>query len=111
MASPTEFIFSDNSIQVGIDVRVHSLSAVKKTAYRLADRSTVVLGSIADEILPVTFRFRPSTAEATAQETVRLFFQELLDQDLREEIGEQTAPLRSLILAHAFSNADLIRRE
>jgi His-Xaa-Ser system protein HxsD len=44
-------------------------------------------------------------------EVVRQFFQELLDQELREQIAEETAPVRTLILAHAFSKADLIKRE
>ncbi len=34
-------------------------------------------------------------------------FQELLDQELREQIAVETAPLRNLILAHAYSRTGL----
>jgi His-Xaa-Ser system protein HxsD len=65
----------------------------------------------AETSLAVTLRFKPTTTDVTAREAARLFFQELLDQELREKIGQETAPLRNLILAHAFSKIDLIRRE
>jgi hypothetical protein len=41
---------------------------------------------------------------------MRTFFQELLDQELREQIAEEINPVRTLILAHAFSKVDLIKR-
>jgi His-Xaa-Ser system protein HxsD len=42
---------------------------------------------------------------------MRSFFQELLDQELRERIAEETDAIRSLILAQAYSKTDLIRRD
>jgi His-Xaa-Ser system protein HxsD len=101
----------DNAMALVIDVRVYRLAAVKKAAYRLADRCTAVIGSPDDHLLPVSLRFKPGTAEAAARETARAFFQELLDQELREQIAEETDSIRTLILAHAFSKADLIKRD
>ncbi len=95
-----------------LDLRTNRLTAVKKAAYRLADRLTVALGTPtadAPDLLPVTFLFKPRTSEATAAEAARAFYQELLDQELREQIAAETAPLRALILAHAFSKTDLIQ--
>jgi His-Xaa-Ser system protein HxsD len=106
----------DGAIQVVLDLRVYRLIAIQKTAYRLADRVTVVLGVIAGELapggdqLPATLQFKPGTSEAAAREVARQFYQELLDQELREQIADQTNAVRTLILAHAFSNADLIKR-
>lgn len=53
-----------------------------------------------------------SCGERTPQagQHVRQFFQELLDQELREHIADETNAVRTLILAHAFSNVDLIER-
>jgi His-Xaa-Ser system protein HxsD len=53
----------------------------------------------------------PGTSESAAMEVVRQFLQEVLDQELREQVSEETAPLRALILAQAFSKSDLIRRK
>jgi His-Xaa-Ser system protein HxsD len=103
--------FRDGSVRAEVDMRCYRLSAVQKASYKLADRCTVVLGSLDVASLPITFRFPRATNESAALDVVRLFFQELLDQELREQIGEETRPLRALLLAHAFSKTDLIRRE
>ncbi len=66
---------------------------------------------MSDATVEVSFRFKTGASEEAQEEGVRLFFQELLDQELREQIADETTPLRTLILAHAFSKADLIRRD
>jgi len=101
----------DDAISLVIDVRVYRLGAVKKTSYRVADRCTAILGVLDDHLLPVSLRFKPGTTEGTAREAARTFFQELLDQELRAQIAEETDAVRTLILAHAFSKADLIKRD
>lgn len=101
----------DGAIALVIDLRIYRLAAVKKAAYRLADRCTAVLGTMDEPFLSVSLRFKPATPESAARETARTFFQELLDQELREQIAEETGAVRTLILAHAFSKVDLIKRE
>jgi His-Xaa-Ser system protein HxsD len=101
----------DGRLQTSLDLRCYRLSAVQKAGYRLAERCTVILGEPRGEKLPVQLLFKANTSDAEARESMRLFFQELLDQELREKIGEETAPLRALLMAQAFSNTDLINRE
>lgn len=105
-----EWRLVNGTIDLELDLRSYRLSAVKKAAYRLADRFTAVLGSPAGDRLVVSLRFPANASEASAREAVRQLFQELLDQELREHIAEETNPVRTLILAHAFSNVDLIKR-
>jgi His-Xaa-Ser system protein HxsD len=105
------YMFENGSVQATLNLGVYRLTAVKKAAYRMAERCTAVLGAPEGNTLPVTFLFKPGTVEAVALEAVRVFFQELLDQDLREQVAEETGPVRALILAHAFSKTNLIRRE
>jgi His-Xaa-Ser system protein HxsD len=102
--------FANGEIALMLDLRSYRLTAIKKAAYRFADRFTTVLGSPEVDRVPLALRFRSGVAEATARECVRQFFQELLDQELREHIAEETNAVRTLILAHAFSNVDLIER-
>lgn len=109
--SSTPFVFRDGAVQVTVDTRMYRLSAVQKTAYRLAEQCTAVFGAPNGNSLPLTLIFRPGTGEQPALETARAFFQELLDQELREQIGEETRAVRSLIIAQAFSKTDLIRRD
>ena len=99
------------AIHTSIDLRVYRLVAVQKAAYRFAARGTVMIGSPTETTLPLTFTFAPATTEQTALSLAREFFQELLDQELREHVGDETRALRGLILAHAFSRAGLVERE
>ncbi|NTX37292.1 His-Xaa-Ser system protein HxsD [Myxococcus sp. CA051A] len=109
--APPPFIFRDGAIQTVLDLRVYRLTAIQKSAYRFAERCTAVLGSPEADRLPVRFVFGPTIIEQDALETARLFFQELLDQELREQVGDETRALRALIIAQAFSRTDLIRQD
>jgi His-Xaa-Ser system protein HxsD len=104
-------IASDRCIAATVDLRVYRLSAVKKTAYRIAEKCTVMLGALEGDALSLELRFSARTSDEDARAIERLFFQDLLDQELREQIGEETRPMRALVLAHAFSRTDLVRRD
>ena len=104
VASPT---FRDGGVDLVIDPHAYSLAAVKKAAYRLAARFTAVLGEVSESTVSVRLTFPKVVTEEEASEAARIFFQEILDQDLREQIARETAPLRDVILAHAYSRTGL----
>ena len=106
-SSPATLVVREGRVEIVVDLRAYRLAAVQKTAYRLAARCTAVLGEVRETSVRVDLMFPPATPEARAHEVVRLFFQELLDQELREQIAAETAPLRNLILAHAYSRTGL----
>jgi His-Xaa-Ser system protein HxsD len=91
-----------------VDTSVYSLVALKKAAYRIADRCSVVFGATEGNRVEVGLSCAPSASEEQIRQCVRAFFEEALDQDLRERISAETAPLRNLILAHAFSRTKLV---
>jgi His-Xaa-Ser system protein HxsD len=100
-------VFRNGRVEFVVDLRAYRLAAVQKTAYRLAARCTAMLGDVTEGSVFVGLTFPAATSEASALEVARLFFQELLDQELREQIAAETAPLRNLILAHAYSRTGL----
>jgi His-Xaa-Ser system protein HxsD len=102
--------FESGCIHASVDVRTYRLVAVQKAAYKLASRCTIIIGTERELVLPITFTFSAGVSEDDARAVAQLFFRELLDQELREKIGEETAAVRALILAHAFSKTDLIER-
>jgi His-Xaa-Ser system protein HxsD len=110
-----ELTFEDGAIRVVFDLRVYRQTAIQKAAYRFADRFTVMFGIMFgardEHALAARLQFKPSATAASAREAVRQFYQELLDQELREQIADETTAVRTLILAHAFSNLDLIKRD
>ena len=104
---PDAFVLRDGRVLLTLDLRVYRLAAVQKTAYRLAASCTAILGQLGEHTLDVALTFAPATTAQEAAKITRLFYQELLDQELREKVGEETAPLRALLLAHAFSRTSL----
>lgn len=93
---------------LAVDTRVYSLEAVKKTAYKFAGVSSIVLEPKTDNVISVLFNFVGAHAKNDPECVLADFCNELLDQDLREIIRRETTPVRNLILAHAFARSSLV---
>jgi len=90
------------------DPAVYALIAVEKAAYRFSDRFTCLIET-REAGLQVTLKpKRKEMSEGTHQAALDDFQTEVLDQNLREKIKIETAPIRNLILAHAFSRTGLV---
>jgi His-Xaa-Ser system protein HxsD len=102
-AAPTDGL---NAYEIRISSEAFSLETVKKAAYRLSGRCAFDLQSAGDEILCKLLFSQPQSPKTLA--SIELAFRnELLDQDLRAQIAEETAPLRNAILAFAFSKTGI----
>lgn len=88
-----------------IDEKIYCLESVQKASYRFIDRLTIFItkasGQLICEIEPVF------GTEEKFSENLANFKRELLDQQLRKQIKEETEPARNLILAYAFSRTGL----
>lgn len=102
------FVLEADCARLVVDTAVYRLAAVQKAGYRLADRFTLVVGIPDGSRLPVALLLSDGSAGA-ARQAVALFYRELCDQELRENIADQTKDIRALILAHAFSRTDLVK--
>lgn len=85
---------------------VYSLDTIKKAAYRLSDRCSFDFVLTGTEIV-CKLIFSEGLAGERIAEIERAFRNEVLDQDLRQSIAEETAPVRNAILAYAFSRTGL----
>lgn len=82
----------------------HSLDAVQRAAYRLSDRLSCDV-SENTEAIEVTLHIADDDSDP---DTVLADFRnEVLDQVLRERIRAETADVRNLVLAAAFSKTGL----
>jgi len=93
------------TVTIAVDPLVYRLSAVKKAAYRFGDRCYVHI-----ELPPaggVRVRLTAKSEETLPRTLEEEFRNELLDQDLRESIAEETERVRNLLLAQAFSGLSL----
>jgi His-Xaa-Ser system protein HxsD len=86
---------------VTIDLDVYRTSAVKKAAYRLGDRCSAKIETLPGGRLAVTLK--PKSETIRPEDLEAAFLQEVLDQDLRETIAQETERVRNLLMAHAFS--------
>ncbi len=102
--------FRDGAVRFDVDLRVYRLTAVQKVAYRMARRCTAMLGELRGDQLGVTLTFPTTVSEREALDVARTFYQELLDQELREKVRGETESVRALLLAFAFSRTGLTPR-
>jgi His-Xaa-Ser system protein HxsD len=78
--------------------------AIKRALYRFADRCSCEIASD-DKLTVVTVYSNESENPAQLEADIR---NEILDQDLRSSIAQDTQHVRNLILANAFSKTNLI---
>lgn len=91
------------------DTAVYRLSAIKKAAYRLSGRCIVNIELPDPRSAHVTLQCHDASADLP--KILVDFHREVTDQELREVVADETAAVRSLLLAQAFSQTSLIAPE
>lgn len=95
-----------SSVEVEFSTAAFSLETIKKAAYRLVAHFSADIRP-ENTLIKCRLEFRAPVSRADAEEAVRAFRDEVLDQDLRVIIAEETAPIRNATLAYAFSQTKL----
>ncbi len=97
----------DKHRSLEIDLNAFTLDAVKRAAYRFTDKFSFELRVDGQRAI-CNFYFEGLHSEELIDHALACFRKELLDQDLRATIQEETKDVRNLVLAHAFSRTGLI---
>lgn len=92
-------------MQLILDSAVYSLEAAQKACYRFIDRFSAIISQDNGQIL-IDLTVDPKHI-ANSDQVLSDFHKELLDQNLRFKIKNETESARNLILAYAFSNTGL----
>jgi len=92
------------SIELTFDAASHSVDAIQRAAYRFSDRVSCELVSGETEHRCVLTAAADVNLDALAAD----FRTEVLDQVLRERIRAETEPIRTMILAQAFSRTGVV---
>jgi len=102
-------VSSPGGVVVVFDAQVYHLSAIKKAAYKFESRFHTLIATRDDGSIEVVLKAKAplDNLEHLAGE----FCNEVLDQDLRELVAEQTEGVRNLLLAHAFSQTSFVGTE
>lgn len=96
------------SLTVDVDVTVYSIDAVLRTCHAFTAHFHVSAEHSEAGRIAVTFAARDGTG--VPPDTGGEFMNALLDQQLRALIAEETRPIRELLVAQAFCEADLLDR-
>ena len=94
-------------VTISIDDRVYDLNVVQRAAFRCTDIASFSFTLAADHQIHVTAKVKSGITIGVTQLRARIH-QELLDQQLRHAVAEETKNERDLILAYAFSNTKLL---
>lgn len=96
---------SDDGLTVTIDTKLYTEEAIFRACYLFTDRCFLFLQPGGPDKIIVRFRKRePLTVLARI---VGEFGNELVNQRLRVALAIETRPIRELIVAQAFAEADL----
>ena len=95
-----------SSVTISFSSKAFGLETVKKAAYRFSDVGAPEIVPDGDQI-HCKISFHEPQLDADARRISSELKLEVLDQDLRRSISDETAPLRNAILAHAFSKSGL----
>lgn len=87
------------------DLAVYRLSAIKKAAYRFLADYGVEIRTTSESNVQVVLT--PRAAVSSSYKMLDSFPNEVLDQDLREVIAEETKSIRDLIMVQTFSGLTL----
>ncbi|MBS1843440.1 MAG: His-Xaa-Ser system protein HxsD [Actinobacteria bacterium] len=95
---------SDRPTEVRFAASTTSVDAIQRAAYRFGDRFSVELLPGVDEHICIL----RSRDDADLDEETENFRVEVLDQTLRVRIRKETEPIRTMILAKAFSRTGVV---
>src|SRR5258708_38734018 len=95
------------SITLRVDRAIYPVAAAIAAGYKFTDRAFVWLESASGGTGHYNVFLRPKGA-ISAELLSGEFVNEILDQALRHRLEQQFAPMRTLIVAQAFAEGDLL---
>jgi len=96
----------DRSVSFTVSEEIYPLAAVYGAAYLFVDRTWVFLDRPGDKQVSVRLRAKESEASEEALDAMAgEFANELLNQVLRQRIGESTRDLRAYTMGRAFAGS------
>lgn len=99
--------FEDGALRISLSLDTYRLDAIFRSCYWLTDRCFVYLGPPRDGAIEVTLIAKSGSGTDTDRLTWQ-FLNDLVDQQLRVSINEETRTIREMIVSQAFADTDLI---
>jgi His-Xaa-Ser system protein HxsD len=98
----------DDLVEVRFSLAIFDINTVKKAAYRMSGRCAIDFSCESDELVCILRPLETRTDGASELgDLANAFRIEVLDQDLRRLVADETSSMRNAILAYAFSRTGL----
>ena len=91
-----------------VDSTVYSKPCLFRTCYKFTDRCYVFLSHDEDDQKTIITVLSPKAESVDLNQLSGEFFNELLDQQVRDSLSKETGELRNLIVAQAFAEGNLL---
>lgn len=92
-------------IEFNINTKIYSLTAIYQTAYLFLDKVYIFLDGQPDKEIKVFFKAKDNTPLKELEKTAGEFYNELLNQLLRERINQANDRIREYIVSQALYSA------
>ncbi|MDD5065296.1 MAG: His-Xaa-Ser system protein HxsD [Phycisphaerae bacterium] len=100
---------NNKKCKVLLNRNIYSLISIKKAAYKFGDKYYIEIDEESQDEIAITFEVK--NANVSFFNIGEEFYNEVLDQELRELVSEETKDIRNILLAQAFSATSLIDQE
>lgn len=97
---------SQKELMLHFPAGMFSVTSIKKAAYRFSDALCFDF-SVTDQGVDVRITPVKSLELSQLEKLAKKFKTEVLDNDLRAQISQETEPIRNAVLAFAFSKTGL----
>jgi His-Xaa-Ser system protein HxsD len=110
--TPRAWTVDGRRIALELDLSVYSMQAIRAASYKFTDRCYVylALGATARTVVAV-LAAKDARVSLAVNALLGDFFNELLDQQIRESLAAEFGPLQDLIAAQAFAEGNLLDPE
>jgi len=98
----------EGRVAIEIDTAIYGLDAILRAGYKFTDRCYVFIDRPAKRSDRVVVFLAHKTDAASLEADVGEFCNELLDQQVRQSLAREFGGIRTLIVAQAFSEGNLL---
>ena len=99
--------FEDGALRLSITLSIYTVEAILRSCYWLTDRCYAFLSKPDPNTIEITLASKSGEQQAT-DALAWTFLNDLIDQQLRIEIGRETGAIREMIVAQAFADVDVV---
>lgn len=110
-SKPPVHVFDSAHLALELDLSIYSVDAILRAAYKFTDRCFILLqpDETREDRCVVFLAGKTSSSELGT--VLGEFTNELLDQQLRERLEAQFGAIRTLVVAQAFAEGNLLDRD